>query len=369
MISLMNICIIGAGPVGCYTGYLLSKKGHAVEIYENHQQVGQPIQCTGILTSDFDQFNLSVEPFLVNTITQIEVYSPNRKININQKDYIICRERFDNHLADMARTAGARIFLNHAFIRKEGPDIIIKQMANKNQSRSEMTITPDIVVAADGPLSPTAKAYGFYHPGRKNYFGIQATVESSFLPSTIKTFFGEGVCPGLFAWIVPESSTRARVGLAARENTRHYFDKFMKEFNFRISEVQAGTIPLFHPKQELQKDNCFLVGDASGYVKATTLGGIVPSLRQAEILADCIDNGKPYKLELRPLRRKMQTHLRLHKTFSRFSDADWDRLLMYVDNPMVSRVFEEHTRENPLPIVLKSLFRQPRFLYFLKYLL
>jgi len=44
----------------------------------------------------------------------------------------------------------------------------------------EKRITPDIVIAADGPLSPTAKAYGLYHPKRENYFGVQALVEGKF---------------------------------------------------------------------------------------------------------------------------------------------------------------------------------------------
>ena len=41
----MNIAIIGAGPIGCYAGYLLAKVGNKVQIFENHSQVGLPIQC------------------------------------------------------------------------------------------------------------------------------------------------------------------------------------------------------------------------------------------------------------------------------------------------------------------------------------
>ncbi|MBT4805454.1 NAD(P)-binding protein [Candidatus Woesearchaeota archaeon] len=29
----MKIAIIGAGPIGCYAGYLLAKSGHNVSIY------------------------------------------------------------------------------------------------------------------------------------------------------------------------------------------------------------------------------------------------------------------------------------------------------------------------------------------------
>ena len=50
----MKVVVIGGGPIGCYTAYLLAKEGHSVEIYENHKKIGAPIQCTGILTSSFD---------------------------------------------------------------------------------------------------------------------------------------------------------------------------------------------------------------------------------------------------------------------------------------------------------------------------
>ena len=360
----MNITIIGAGPIGCYAGYFLAKAGHTVTIYENHAQVGCPIQCTGILTSDFDQFQLPMESYLVNTIDTIEVYSPQENVAITQKDYIVCRTKFDNFFATMARDAGATILVNHSFTRKEGNELIIKDTINN----TEIKITPDIVIAADGPLSPTAKAYGFFHPKRENYFGIQAVVEGKFEPHTIKTYFGNIVCPGLFAWVVPESATRARVGLATLRNTKKYFDTFMKEHNFTSLEIQAGAIPVYNSKQQLHKDNCYVIGDASGYVKATTLGGLVPALRQAKLVAECILKDKKIEAEIAPVRKQMRLHLKVHDIFNRFTDADWDRLVRYVKQPKIQHVFEQYTRDNPLPLLIKTLLKEPRFLYFSKYL-
>jgi len=360
----MNIAIIGAGPIGCYAGYLLANLGHNVSIYENHTQIGSPIQCTGILTSDFDEFDLPMDSFLVNTINKIEVYSPSKLLSVKQKDYVVCRNRFDNFFGDLAGNKGVKIFLNHSFLRKEGKNLIIRDSVNKE----EKIISPDIVIAADGPLSPTAKAYGFYHHKRENYFGVQAVVEGNFEPHTIKTYFGSDVCPGLFAWITPESAKTARVGLAMKNNSRKYFDKFMKKNNFTIKEVQAGTIPLYNPRQKLKKDNCYLVGDASSYVKATTLGGIVPAMKQAQILVDCINNNKDYKKEISPVRKKMWMHLQVQKILEKLSDRDWDRLVSYVSQPKIQGVFEKYTRDNPIPLVTMALLKEPRFLRFGKYL-
>ncbi len=360
----MDISIIGAGPIGCYAGYLLAQSGHKVTIFENHSHVGVPIQCTGILTSEFDRFNIPVTPFLVNTIHNINVYSPKNQLTVSQKEYIVCRTKFDNHLADLAKSEGATIHVNHNFLRKEGKQIVVKNTAlNK-----EIYLSPDIVIAADGPLSPTTKAFGFYEKSRKNYVGVQAIVEGTFDPHTIKTYFGNEVCPGLFAWVTPESTTTARVGLAMKEKARSQFEKFMKEQGFTASYMQAGTIPVYNPKQKLKHDNCYVIGDASTYVKATTLGGIVPAMQQAEIVVDCIHNNKDIESEMTPIRKQMKVHLHIQKIFEKFSDTDWDRLVGYVGQKKIQNVFEKYTRDNPIPLVMNALLREPRFALFAKYL-
>jgi len=362
----MEIAIIGAGPIGCYTGHLLAESGHKVKIYENHSQIGRPIQCTGIITAEFDQLGISTEPFLVNSIEEVDVFSPNKaKVSIRDKNYIVCRYKFDNFFAGLARKSGAEIYLNHSFLRKEGNELIIFDSANKIEKK----ISPDIVIGADGPLSPTAKAYGFYHPKRSNYYGIQAIVEGSFDSKKIMTYFGNKVCPGLFAWITPESSTLARVGIATLKNSKYYFDLFIETNKFKVKEIQAGSIPIYCPQQKLKKGNCYLVGDASAYVKATTLGGLVPALKQAKILADCINTGKNYEREVKAVKRQMNLHLSVQKILNKFKDKDWDNLISYMNQPKIRKVFESYNRDNPFPLLINSIIKEPRFLSFLKYII
>ncbi|MBI4983548.1 NAD(P)/FAD-dependent oxidoreductase [Candidatus Woesearchaeota archaeon] len=360
----MNISIIGAGPIGCYCGYLLAKAGQRIDIYEEHAEIGLPIQCTGLLTSDFDQFGLPKESFLVNTFGEIEINSPNKQLTIKQKEYLIDRSKFDGFLAELAKKAGAKIYLQHAFARKENEGLVIKDTKNDK----EIAVTPDAVIAADGPLSKTAHAFGLYPADRVSYQGVQAVVEGKFDLNKYQTFFGNKVCPDLFAWIVPESRSRARVGLASTKDARKLFDQFVLERDFKILEIQAGMIPLYHPKQKLQGGNCYLAGDASGFIKATTLGGLVPGLKQAELLANSIIESKNYEKEVKQLRKKMNFHLRLRKIFNKFSDEDWDKLLSLLNRPKIQRLLERYTRENPLPLVVKALITEPKLWYFSKFL-
>ena len=158
----MEIAIIGAGPIGCYAAYLLAKSSHDVSIYERKREVGLPIQCTGLLTADFDQFGLDKSSFLVNTFSEIEVNSSNQQLVLSGREYLVCRKKFDNYLANLALKAGVKFFFSSSFLRKEKESIVVRD------NGQEKIISPDLVIAADGPLSSVAKAYGFYFDKRKN---------------------------------------------------------------------------------------------------------------------------------------------------------------------------------------------------------
>lgn len=375
----MDIAIIGAGPVGCYAGYLLAKSGHNVSIYEEHKEIGKPIQCTGILTSEFDQLGFprdSFNSFLENIINRIEICSPNQKVEVRQKEYIVCRSKFDKFFAGLARKAGAKIFLAHSFVRREGRELVIKDRTGKVNKKIDKRIRPNIIIAADGPLSKTAKAFGLYHFERKNYLGIQAVVRGHFQANKYSVYFGRQLCPGMWAWIVPESSTTARVGLFSLKDPRAFFNRWLEINHFKPEVMQAGLVPVYHPKQRLRKSNCYVLGDAAGFVKASTFGGIIPGLKQAKILADCISRSandyktinSNYQREIRSLRGQLWVHLQIRKVLSRFSDADWNRLLLYISQRRIKKVLETYTRDNPFPLVASILLKEPRFLYFLKYL-
>ena len=62
------IAIVGAGPAGNYLAYQLAKEKD-VTIFEEHPEVGNPIQCTGILSSSSSALIIKIpEEFIVNRI-------------------------------------------------------------------------------------------------------------------------------------------------------------------------------------------------------------------------------------------------------------------------------------------------------------
>ncbi len=365
-----HIAIIGAGPIGSYTAYLLAKQGHKVDLYEEHEQIGKPIQCTGLLTADFDKFfpQLNKESFLINTFKAVNVKTKNQTINIKQNEYLVCRTKFDSYFGKLASEAGTKIHLNHSFLRKENNELIIKDKT-KNQ---EIRIQPDITIAADGPLSKTAKAHNIFHKKRTNYYGVQAVVSGKFNKDQFDVYFGENYCKDFFVWVVPESKNTARVGLCSKHNSKPIFDKFMQNHpEMKTIEIQAGVIPIYKHAQILNQGNSYVVGDAAGHVKATTLGGLIPGLRAAENLANSINLNKPsiYNKKTRKLRIELLLHQQIRKAMDSFQDKDWDKLLKLTNQPRIQRSLQKYSRDNPIPLIVSILLKEPRFLSFVKHLI
>ena len=45
-----DVIIVGAGPVGGHLGRILSERGLEVLMLEEHQEIGKPFQCAGLVT-------------------------------------------------------------------------------------------------------------------------------------------------------------------------------------------------------------------------------------------------------------------------------------------------------------------------------
>ena len=382
------INIIGAGPAGLYTAYLLAKQGREVNVFEEHKEIGLPIQCTGITTSHLKRFTEIKKEFLVNKVNIARIYSKNdfMDFKLKNENLIIDRKKFDQYLAEKAKKAGANIFLSHKFIDYKNNEIIIKnikmlrnskgisgtqkfakQISRENKLKK---IKTDILIGADGPISKVSKIIN--QTKLKFWTGLQARVDIKANENIFEVHLGS-ISPEFFAWLVPENNSIARVGLATKKNTNLYFKNFLKLKNIKqkdIIEYQAGIIPLYNPKLKVQNKNIYLIGDAATQVKATTGGGIIPSLLSSKILANSIINNKNYEKEFKKtVGRDLFVSLKIRNVLNKFRDKDYDYLISLFKNKRTKSLIEEHDREFPSKFIVKLLAAEPRFLYFLKHFL
>lgn len=356
------ITIIGAGPAGSYLAYLLSKQGQKVKILEEHDRVGSPVQCTGIVTHSIENFFKLKNDVIAKKLDKVIVVSKKNKIAVNVDEIVMWRDRFDKFVEEMAIDEGAEIQLNQHFVGFDGKDtIIVKDKKNHKIKK----IKTDIIVGADGPYSAVAKSAKL-NSNSRNYIGIQAKVNLSMNTTAFETYFGSDF-PNFFGWCVPENENTVRLGVGCFENAQEYFYKFLKNRTGKKDVLcwESGLIPLHNPKKVIQKDNVYLIGDAATQVKATTGGGIIPSLKAAQTLCDCIVNNKNYDREFKNQSGKeLLLHLRIRNMLNKFSDKDYDKLLSLMSQEKVKKILKRYDRDTPIPLVANLLLKEPRFLLF-----
>ncbi len=375
------ITIIGAGPAGGFSAYLLAKSGMDVQVFEEHATIGEPVACTGVVTGDILSQRLHLpKELVVNKISKARIIAPNKEyVEVKMKnDIIIDRAGFDRHISRIAQDAGAKYFTNHRFESLEYSNNRVDKGASgtsaliaavKDKTNGEVKgIETDYLVGADGPTSAVAKSAGLFG-NRQFYVGLQVTIPLE--NDRVIDFYmsEEGI-----AWVVPENEKVARVGIAAREEANSYFKRFLttvagEGYEKKIIGRQAGPIPLYDPrlKSKTKDGKVLLVGDAAAMVKAPTLGGINQSLIGAEAAAEAITEKTDYeKLWKKKMGLDLHLSLLMRKAMERFSNEDYNRFVETFKKEKTKTILEKYDRDVPSKFALKLVMSEPRLLLFAK---
>jgi digeranylgeranylglycerophospholipid reductase len=290
---LLDIAVIGGGPVGSRAASQLAGMGYQVSVFEKRIGIGQKPCCTGIVSREcVSNFDIP-RSVILRQLNSASIFSPSGEFICASKPepqaYILNRPLFDCDMADRAQAKGARYFLNSNVEEVHfSPDKIVLQV---NSSSDILQIEARTAILACGFSSALIKQSGL---GQIDYFvaGAQAEVEVNGLKE-VEVYFDQTLAPGYFAWLAPLSDTKCFAGLLTRHSPgKHLRDwltslKSKGRIKDRIPEIRYGGIPL-KPLSRTFSDRLLVVGDAAGQVKPTTGGGIYFGLLCADIAAETL---------------------------------------------------------------------------------
>lgn len=350
------IAIIGAGAIGSYLAYLLSKNNEDVLLFEEHKVIGKPVQCTGLVTKEILRF-VDDEDVIINRIKKARIIAPNKEfidVEFKNEDILVDRCKLDEYFCKLAVENMAKLYKNYRLINYKKINGKIELNFGKEK------ILVDELVGADGFNSIIAR---INNQKREFVKGIQARAKLKNNKEIMEIYLGIGE----FAWIVPENNEIVRVGVISKENTLEHFKKFIKEKKCEIIEYQSGIIPIFNNKIKTRFDNVYLIGDAATMVKATSYGGILYGLMAAREFSK---DRKNYEKNWRKLiGRELKLGLKIRKALNKFSDNDYNRLVELFKQDKLGKLLEEYTRDYPTRFVFKAFLKEPRLLkYMLKLL-
>lgn len=294
-----SFVIIGGGFSGLVNSYLEEDS----ILFEEHNLIGFPPHCTGLVSSRFVETLGSIaRENIINSYREILVLDLSGRelleLRFKDKIYRLDRINLEKTLLKESIDRGSKIELSSKIIdlstSSEDKNKIC--LAIKKKSAIEkICFDKPIILVADGVLGGvSSKILGRVE--RDLVLGIQVLTSIDresrsdiYRLDRILVFVDDKIFPEFFGWIVPVSESRAIVGAGfnLKRSVYAYFKyylhklKRLKLLNYIDIRSSYGGLINRSLIEEHIGNRVILVGDAAGLTKPFTGGGLYTSLYQA----------------------------------------------------------------------------------------
>ena len=292
---MIDVVIIGGGPGGMSAARALAANGWAVIVLEEHEQIGTPVHCTGVLAADVIDAMQVPAGAVLNPLSTVRFVAPAghafEYTTATTEAVVIDRMVFDSELARRAALAGAVVSIGRRVTALD-PTADAVQVTFADGE----TLSARAAILACGANYTLQRRLGF---GMPSTFLQSAQMElPAERPGEVEIHFGSEIAPKGFAWAVPvqrPSGTFARIGVMAEGDAGAYFSRMLARVRDRWSMAapdmavpRRRVLPLGSVRRTYA-DRVLAVGDAAGLVKPTTGGGIYYSVVSGEIAAEVLN--------------------------------------------------------------------------------
>src|SRR5580704_15152781 len=362
-----SVAVVGGSAAGLFTASLLARQGIPVRVFERIETL-EPEERTLIVTNRMlTLLGRAAQKSVVNEIRHFELFTDGRAASITLKhpDLIIERRALIQGLAEEARRAGASIELGRRFhaLHPNGRGLVLEIDRCDDGTREE--VRADTIVGGDGASSRVAQAAGWAPLETVPLVQAIVPLPKDMSPDTARVWFVPQDTP-YFYWLIPESPTRGALGLIGENGpeTRRHLERFLEKRQLEPIEFQGARIPVYKKwvpvRRQVGNGSVYVVGDAAGQVKVTTVGGIVTGFRGALCVEKAILYGGA-SAELRSLRRELNLHLLLRRSLHDFQQSDYSRLVDLLNAPAIQSL-GDYSRDEAWKILWRVCLRQPRLL-------
>jgi geranylgeranyl reductase family protein len=375
---VLDVAIVGAGPAGLLAASLIGEAGLEVVVLEDHAHVGAPTHCTGLVSLEIEEFVKVSDDMILGGVTRARLVGPGGERADaawpwpgKERLLVLDRAALDLALAERATRAGValrtRARVQAVEVARDG--VTLRTLGGPVRAR--------VCVLACGVSYALQRRLGLGVPGQLIH---TAQVEADAEPAErVELYFGRAVAPEGFAWTVPvarHGRPRLKVGVMARGDAGRYLAAFLErpDVRRRLREHPGAPMRRLLPLKPLPRtsaERLLAVGDAGGFTKPTTGGGIYYSLLTASLaaatLVEAFQAGRFDETILAGYERAWNARLGqelrvadwLRARLTRLTDPEIDRLLAAAASRDVQALVRRAARFNWHRDLILALLRQP----------
>ena len=387
MIRFFDSIVVGAGPIGGYLSKKLNDYGHSVLLLEEHDEIGRPFQCAGLVNPAAME-TIGLESSILTSIWGANIHSPNgKRVSIGDpkvpRTFSVCRKIFDEAVVMQSIATGTEIMLStkpvSASIENEYVEV------NIDGPNGSETVRCKLLCGADGAHSWVRRKFRMGNP-TETMIGFQIEVTGySGDDGMLDMYTGASIAPGFFSWAIPTGETTrlgtwTKASLMGGTSSEEFMSRLMEDKNLNsrftdCSEVArfCGPVPSGIVRRPM-RERVALFGDAAGICKPTTGGGIGPGFKQVDMLVPLLSNAisendlgevrmKALSSKLKQMKRDQRKKRALRDAFlTEMNDSELEDIFSVWARPEVTDLINEFGDiENPIPLGVKMLREVPEF--------
>ncbi len=289
--TVYDVIVIGAGPSGSYSAYLMAKQGLNVLLCDKASFPREKTCGGGISQKTVDLLEFDITPVVERRLQGAWLTYANRDTVVkdlgSRSGVAVLRSTFDGLIIEKARGAGAefRPLCSFESARREGDTIEVVTTGGKFRTK--------YLVGADGVFSRVRTSFFgrdvvAYAPAVEAWIYVPQRVIDSYED---RVLFDFGGMPRGYGWIFPKRD-HLNVGVYSifgsrdiNADLRRFIATYPSLAEYDSIEFRGHAIPLKNRKNAYQDGNVWLVGDAAGFAESFYGEGIYFGLRSAVIAA------------------------------------------------------------------------------------